>query len=209
MNQQDKQITQSYNQEAESYEKAWSSYLNHTHRHFLEELQTSPDDIILDASCGTGLLAQQLITAGFPFDKLVLNDIAEEMLQQAKDRLGKHPDISFSRQSVHDLEFKSQAFSKILCLNAFHNYFDQQKTINCFKDLLQSEGQLLLLDWNNSGLFRPVNWLIQQWVPEHIDTKSLPEMEKLLLEAGFQIHHKKQWYYKYWKFFFIKAEKSS
>lgn len=203
------ETAENYNRNAEIYEQRWSSYLRHTHRHFAERIQTSSTDVILDASCGTGLLAQQLVESDYSFEKFVLNDISEQMQQKAHQRLGDHPDISFSQYAWPNSEFDHHSFTKIFCLNAFHNYQYQQEVVEHFRDLLQSSGELLLLDWNNSGLFRPVNWLIKHWVPETINTKSLSQVQKMLEKASFRITEKADWHYKYWRFYFLKAVKIS
>lgn len=192
----------------EDYEKSWKRYLDHTHKRFLDELHTSPDDSILDPSCGTGLLAKRMIENGMPYSNFVLNDIAEEMLRKARNRLREQPHISFTQQPVQQLDFDAASFTKILSLNAFHTYSKQVEVLQLFWEILKEDGQLFLLDWNNSGLFRPVNWMIKQWVPEIIDTKSLSEIENLLVDSGFQIQETKEWYYRYWKFYFVKAVKN-
>lgn len=193
---------------AEDYEKRWEEYLDHTHIRFLEELETSADDIILDPSCGTGLLAKRMIESDLPFSKLVLNDLNPGMQRKASERFKDHPHISFTQQPVQQLDFEANSFTKILCLNAFHNYSEQQKVIKRFWDIIQPGGHLYLLDWNNSGLFRPINWMIKQWAPEFINTKSLQKVLEMLDNSGFEIQDKKEWYYRYWKFCFVRASKS-
>lgn len=200
---------ESYNKNAHSYEQRWKSYLDHTHRCFLEELDTNVSDIILDASCGTGLLAQQLINKDYPFKKLVLNDIADEMQQKARERLDGIPAVSFTQQPVQSLEFETESCSKILCLNAFHNYRTQKKVIQNFWKALQPGGKLYLLDWNRSGWFRPVNWMIDLWTSEHIDSRSLAEISRLLSQNRFDLLLRKEWYFQYWKFYVVVARKSS
>ncbi len=197
----------SYNQSAEKYEQRWASYLDHTHRRFLSELKTDSEDILLDVSCGTGLLAMHLIENGFSFKKLILNDISAKMQQKAKQRLGNHPDVIFTQQNAGELNLDNHKINKIFCLNALHNYKEQQKVLQRFYNVLQSGGQLYLLDWNNSGWFQPINWMIKKWVPETINTISLQKSEVLLQQAGFKIFHKSKWRFRYWKLFFISAEK--
>lgn len=197
----------SYNRTANQYEKTWEAYLRHTYQAFIKELHTDDHALILDASCGTGLLAKQLVVSDLPFERLVLNDIATDMQQKAKDRLGGHPNISFTRQPVQNLTFGNRSFTTILCLNAFHNYPGQRQVLQNFWDILQPGGVLYILDWNNSGLFRLVHWLIRLSVPERIDARSLREIHQLCVDTGFEIQKQHEWYYRYWKFFFIKAQK--
>ncbi|HEX6982483.1 MAG TPA: class I SAM-dependent methyltransferase [Balneolaceae bacterium] len=197
----------SYDKIAEKYEQQWAAYLKHTHHALFTELITESDDVILDVSCGTGLLAKYLVEYNFPFKKLILNDISPKMQQKAKQRLGDHPDVIFTQQDASKLRLDGFEINKILCLSAFHNYENQLKALQRFFDLLQPEGRLYLLDWNSTGWFRPVNWLIKRWVPEIINTQSLQETELLLEQAGFKTTRKMAWRFRYWKLFFVEAEK--
>lgn len=197
-----------YNQNAHRYEKRWQQYLSHTHQQLLKQLQTDANDVILDASCGTGLLAHHLIRKEYPFKTLVLNDISTEMQQRAQERLGERPTISFTNQPVQNLDFNAKSYSKILCLSAFHNYTDQKKVIRHFWNVLQPGGKLYLLDWNNSGWFRPINWMIAQWASEYIDTRSMQEISYLLSQAQFELLLQKEWYFRYWKFYLVVARKN-
>jgi ubiquinone/menaquinone biosynthesis C-methylase UbiE len=160
----------SYNQAADQYEQQWEAYLKHTHHALFTQLITENDDVILDASCGTGLLAKYLVDYNFPFKKLILNDISAQMQQKAKQRLGDHPGIMFNQQKAGDLWLEGTKVDKIICLSAFHNYPHQKQALQRFYELMHPGGQLYLLDWNNSGWFRPVNWVIKQWVPETFNT---------------------------------------
>ena len=196
-----------YNKSADRYENRWEQYLTHTHQRFLEHLHTEADDIILDASCGTGLLAYHLIQRKQPFKRLVLNDISTDMQQKAQERLGEMPGISFTNQPVQKLGLKAASYSKILCLNAFHNYTDQEKVINHFWKTLQPGGKLYLLDWNRSGWFRPINWIINQWTSEYINTRSLKEVLQLLSHAQFELLQREEWRFRYWKFYAVVARK--
>lgn len=197
-----------YNRLAENYENRWRQYLSHTHEIFLSKLSPDKHDILLDLSCGTGLLASQLLDKGFTFDRLVLNDLSEEMLSIARQRLEKKSKkIRFSNHSVSSLPFESQSFTKILCLNSFHHYPDQSSAIRECRRLLKPGGQLNLLDWNNSGLFKAVNFAIKQYSPEMINTCSFRQAKDYLKNNSFTIHEEMEWYWRYWKFFSFKAIK--
>lgn len=136
-----------YNQLADKYENRWRLYLSHTHEVFLSQFSSDKDDILLDLSCGTGLLASQLIDRGFTFDRIVLNDLSEEMLSIARQRLeGKSKKISFSNHTASALPFPSRSFTKIICLNSFHHYPDQSSAVRECHRLLKPGGKFYLLD---------------------------------------------------------------
>ncbi|MEL7834955.1 class I SAM-dependent methyltransferase [Fodinibius sp. Rm-B-1B1-1] len=196
-----------YNQRAEKYEQRWVKYLEHTHHKLLEHLETTPEDIILDASGGTGLLLQKMIAQDLPFTQFVVNDPSDNMLNIARQRFQSHPGVEFNNEKVQQLSYPKNYFDKIVCLNAFHFYRDQQQVLDHFYNILKSDGQLYILDWNRKGLFKFVNQLLDWTSSEFIDTRSFTEMKELLIKSNFMIKTSKQWNWRYWKFFLIKAEK--
>jgi len=193
---------------ADNYEKRWADYLVNTHEKVLSVVDANPSDRILDVSAGTGSLAQRYIGHGFPYEQIVLNDPSHKMLEKARQRFSDNPNIIFTEHWVDEIGVEPESFDKIFCTSALHNYPDQPKTIRHLKNLLKPGGLLFLLDWNNSGWFRLVNWYIRIKVREEIiNTRSLPEAANLLNNADFEIFHQQEWYFSYWKFFLIKAQK--
>lgn len=197
-----------FNRKAAQYEHKWANYLTHTHGFLLNKIETSPEDRILDVSSGTGLLAHEMIDKNLPFKKLVLNDPSPKMQKFARERVGDHPHISFSKDTAEKLGFEESHFDTIICLNAFHFYTEQETVLNQFKRLLKTGGTLYMLDWNRSGYFRIVNRIIKWFTAENITTCSLVEIRNMLKACSFHIPDFKSWNWRYWKFFYIKAENS-
>lgn len=198
---------EAFNRKAERYEQRWKNYLRHTHRIFLDHITTEENDILLDASSGTGLLAEEMLDSGMPFKKLVLNDPSGGMLDFARNRLEEHSQITYSNNTVENLDLNQQYFDRIFCLNAFHFYSDQHKVLENFNRVLKPGGRLYVLDWNRAGFFRLVNIIIKWSTTENINTLSLVEMTKMLSEYGFHVIKQAEWNHRYWKFFFIESRK--
>ena len=199
----------SYSRQAKKYEERWRKYLAHTHEVVLQELDLAPNAIVLDVSAGTGLFQQRMLKRSIPFQKMVLNDPSEGMLEVAKARFSPDDRFSFSHQKAEDLGFPDNSFDAILSLNSFHNYGGQEKVVEEWQRVLRPGGKVFLLDWNNSGLFRPVNAIIAAVVPEIIKTWSATEMKNHLIAKRFKVKRQSEWWYTYtwWKFYFIIAEK--
>lgn len=196
-----------YDNYAEEYERKWQGYLKNTHNTLLEALipDLEEDDSILDASCGTGLLASQLLDNRAPFRELILNDISPRMLGIARSRLSDDSRLSFTAMPVEDLQFEQNRFKKVVCLNAFHNYARPSVAIRNFKNVLTPDGRLYLLDWNRSGWFRLISSFIRLSASETINTRNVGEVSQMLKEHHFNIHYTSQWSYRYWRFFLVVA----
>jgi ubiquinone/menaquinone biosynthesis C-methylase UbiE len=200
--------TQHYDRLSQRYDRAYSSYLRHTHNYFMKRLDLSPQDRVLDVSAGTGLLAAQLLDQHGTFERLVLNDPSEQMLLYARKRLKQTPKAEFTHYYARELPFAPNSFSVILCLNAFHYYADQQTVVKLFHTMLKPGGRVFILDWNRTGIFRPVNQLIRWFSPEFINTRSSEEMEQFLKKSGFTVNQSEAWRFRWWNLFFLKSEKS-
>lgn len=201
------QTISAYNRQAASYEAKWKSYLVHTHEAFLRRIKTTTGDTILDVSGGTGLLAEMLIDRNYAFKHLVVNDPSGKMLAIARDRLSDKEKISFSNDRAEEISFKSNQFDRIFCLNSFHFYTNQPKVLDRLNIMLKSGGRLYILDWNRSGFFIIVNKIIRWMSFEHIDTRSLPEMNQMVNESGFRLNNQESWSWRYWTFFFMEVGK--
>jgi len=200
-------MAQNFDRLADEYESRWGQYLNHTHQKFLSQLHLDKNDIVLDMSCGTGLLAHHLIKRGDRFQELILNDISKKLQAHAKKRLNGRDDVHFTSFPAESLDFPAETFDKIFCLNAFHNYSQQSRILNNCYHILKPGGHFYMLDWNRSGWFRFVNMLIKLRTPEFIHTYSRQEMKQELTNHSFSIIFDEEWNFNFWKFFFLVVEK--
>ncbi|WP_421773464.1 class I SAM-dependent methyltransferase [Gracilimonas sp.] len=197
----------SYNALAPEYDVRWKGYIENTHQKLLNLLEINPSDRVLDISAGTGYLAKYLQKNGWEFDQFVLNDISSEMLGKAQEKVGSDGRYGFTEYRAEQMGFESNSFDRVISMNAFHNYSDQGAVIREVYRVLKPGGSFYMLDWNKQGFFRPVNYLINVFTTETIQTVSLGEAEKLLRLYGFCIHQKDYWYYRYWNLFLICATK--
>lgn len=188
------------------YDKQYQSYLKHTHEKLLSELNLSSDDEILDASAGTGLLAQEILKKFGPFQKFVLNDPSPQMLERAKYRLRYEENIDFQNQFCEELSFDDNSFSQIICLNSFHYYIHQDDVLAHFRRTLKPGGNLWILDWNRTGSFRIASKLIEWLSPENINSRNLDEMKEMFRQHKFEVKEEKTWGYRWWNFFFVRCK---
>lgn len=173
----------------------------------LKHIKLDSSDVILDSSGGTGLLAQKLLDQNYSFEELVINDPSDEMLAIARQRFSDKPTIRFNNLKVQDLSYPQNYFSKIICLNSFHFYEQQEQVLNQFHKLLKPDGKLYILDWNREGFFRIVNTLIRWSNSEYINTRSLFELRQMMSNNRFTIQTSHSWNWQYWKLMFVEGIK--
>lgn len=171
----------------------------------LNRIDLSPQDHILDASAGTGILAEEIINLAGPFDYLLLNDPSDKMLSLAKEKISGQANVKFTTHFAEDLDKINASFSQIICLNSFHYYVDQPLVLTHFRKLLRTDGTLWILDWNRVGSFKVANKLIDWLSPEHINTRTLNELKEMLQQADFTIEDEDTWGFRWWNFMFLKC----
>ncbi|WP_020403872.1 class I SAM-dependent methyltransferase [Gracilimonas tropica] len=203
----DKATKESYSQQAADYERTWKRYLQHTHATALKNLDLQGDEVVLDVSAGTGLFQQYMVEHGVSFRKMILNDLSEGMMEFAIERFSEDSRFEFTHQDVAALEFPNEAFDHVISLNAFHNYKSQQEAVKEFSRVLKPGAELLILDWNHSGPFKLINYIIDLFTSEFIKTKSAADVEVMLRNAGFNVVERKEWWFGWWKFFLFRARK--
>lgn len=173
----------------------------------MKHLKLDQADEILDVSAGTGLLAEEIVSESGPFKKLVLNDPSQKMLEIAKYRMRYVKRVEFTSYFAENLRFEDQSFSKIICLNAFHYYTDQQKVVAHILRILKPGGTFYLLDWNRIGFFIILNRVIKMVSKDYINTRNLEELKKLMTEHSFIVRKHKEWRFRWWNFCFLACTK--
>lgn len=148
----------------------------------------------LDVACGTGLLLENLAHL-FPSAHLYGIDASEDMLMQAQQLLHGHASVHLAHAALSGAEgtglpYPSAFFNLITCTNALH-YF--QEPVDVLKELsihLGEQGLFVLEDyvlWMPPFLWKPVEWAIQRYDPEHHTLSSLAEAQHLCQQAGLQV----------------------
>lgn len=195
-----------YDKLSVKYDRSYSGYLHHTHDRLLKCMDILPGEKILDISSGTGILAEKLLER-YPDIKLVLNDPSDGMLAIAKDRLKRNEEVQFTRNNAEEISFEKGTFDRVICLNSFHYYADQEKAVRNIFDILKPRGKINILDWNRDGWFYLTNTIISLLSPENINTRFLAETKCMLVNKHFEITLEQRWTFRFWKFYMIEAAK--
>jgi ubiquinone/menaquinone biosynthesis C-methylase UbiE len=195
-----------YNGFSEKYDRKYAAYLHHTHDRLFDRLSDISGECILDISAGTGLLAGKIL-AQYIDVKLMLNDPSDGMRAVAMARFEENNSVEFSDLPAEKIDFPPESFDRVICLNSFHYYADQEKAIVNMVNVLKPNGFLHILDWNLEGWFHLPNAIISYLSHENINTRSVAETEEMLESSGLKITERRTWSYRFWKFYLIKATK--
>ncbi len=203
-----KHVIRKYNSLAHFYDERWKGYLEATHRVAIELLDPTPNDVILDASGGTGLLAEQIITKLGNKGQIFIIDISDEMLELAKNRLKQYENITTGLQNVHELDFDHNYFSKIVNVSSFHYYSDPQEVLSNFHRILKRNGVLVLVDWcRDSFHFKILDLFMRLFNKTYIRTYSSKEFRLLVEESKFKIEKVSRFTHGLWSLIGVKAIK--
>ncbi len=197
-----------YDHIARYYDKRWQGYLEATNKVAIELLEPKPGDVILDASGGTGLLIETIISKMRGEGKFYLTDISREMLDVAEDRLSGFENVLITRQDVHELAFPANYFSKILCVSALHYYVGPQSVLNNFYRILKPDGKLIIVDWCKDSLdFRLLDLFLRVFSKHHIRIYSSAALKSLVEISNFKVEKIIKFTHGLWKLVGLRAAK--
>lgn len=203
-----KAIQCEYGQRASHYDQLWKGYLTSTHHAALELLSPQPGDVILDASGGTGLLAEQIADATWGKANVVVTDVSKEMLKIASERPYRGIPTQCVQGDVHALAFADGNFNKVVSVSAFHHYADPEQALTEFYRVLMPRGTLVLVDWcRDSIYFKIFDAVFRSTHKAHVKTYTTGELEHLLEEKDFTCEKAMRWRYGAWYLVGVLAEK--
>ena len=169
--------------------KRIAPWFQYTQELAIENLELSEDSRVLDVGCGTGYGVRRIAsvaTAG----KARGIDISPAMIEQARSNVA--PEIAarteFRVGSSSALPYSDGAFTHVLCTNSFHHYPDPLHALGEMRRVLETGGQLVILE-NALDL----SWYAWAWdrllrIVEkgHVRYYPSQELGELISRAGFE-----------------------
>lgn len=201
-------VAELYNRLAGKYDERWQGYLKSTNDVAFCLTNPTISDRVLDASGGTGLLAEQIAKTNGGIE-IVLIDISEGMLEMTRNKMKEEKLIHIVRGDVHELPFKNEYFTKVLCINSLHHYYDPGKALSEFHRVLMPNGSITMVDWRRDPVYFALFDFLMKINPTHSKSYKTDEILALLAEAGFEAEKKVEWNYRLWPLVGIKAAKVS
>lgn len=132
----------SYRDEAAAeYDRAFA----HVSRHFLPFLLraagVAPGMRVLDIATGTGLAAEEALRVVGPAGHVVAADVSAAMVEQARQRLGTSPNITFAVEDGQSLSLGDGAFDALVCSLGLMFFPDPSRGLSEFLRILRPGGR--------------------------------------------------------------------
>jgi len=123
-------------------------------RQFLAAVNPKPQDIILDAGCGSG----RNISILSPLVKEVVGlDYSEQMLQRARERVAEERlnNVKLLTGDVTQLQFETGTFNTVVCASVLQYLDDNDcaQALNEMARVCRSEGRLILHIKNGTSIY--------------------------------------------------------
>ncbi len=115
----------------------------------LDKLDIKLNDRILDFGAGIGYFSIPALDYIGTEGKIIALDISSNMLDELKSRLDNNFDkIEFIISDGSKIEIGDSKIDKILIAFVYHEIDNRVGLINEFKRILNSDGEVFLLDWH-------------------------------------------------------------
>ena len=100
---------------AAEYDRAFAHVTAHFMPFLLRAADVAPGMRVLDIATGTGLSAEAALAAVGPTGHVTAADISPAMVEKARQRLGKVPNVSVSVEDGQELPLPDESFDAVLC----------------------------------------------------------------------------------------------
>jgi ubiquinone/menaquinone biosynthesis C-methylase UbiE len=192
-----------FNKLAQSYKNLWVNDIKEKRRveKIVKIFGLKKGMCVLEPGCGRGEFTPFILNKTGSQGKVYLVDIADKMMNYAKNNLKKYKNIKFFNCCASKIPLQSQILDMVVVFNSFPHFYPKEKFIKEFNRLLKEKGILIICHDMPS---RKINELHNK---EKFNMKKniLPdkkEMFKMLMKQGFVVKK-----YENKEYYFLKAQK--
>lgn len=158
---------------------------------------------VIELGCGTGRFTKEI--AGNA-KHIVATDLSDEMLEVARIRLSRFPNVTVQKADCCRTSFRSAIFDTVFMVNLIHVIENPSDALRESYRILRNGGKLLIASGTNYGakesdIRRRVTRYLKVWgmPPSSYQTSLSPdELASLVESAGFEVdvvQHVKLWLY--------------
>ena len=130
----------------------------------LAMMNLKPGERVLDLGCGTGWTSRMIakaVTNGDKQGQVVGLDVADEMIRRARASSVEHENAMFILGSALEIPWEENFFDKVLSVESFYHYADQDRALAELFRVLAPKGELYIL----INLYRDNHYSLR-WVEE-------------------------------------------
>jgi ubiquinone/menaquinone biosynthesis C-methylase UbiE len=179
---------------AAEYDRAFAHVTRYFMPFLLRAAGVAPGMSILDIATGTGLSAEEALTAVGPTGHVMAADVSPAMVDKARARLANALNVGVSVEDGQALSFLDESFDGVLCNLGLMFFSDPMRGLSEFRRVLRSGRRAAVSV--NTVVERSYNHQINAIIARHVPslneavtrTFALGEaarLESLFTEAGF------------------------
>jgi ubiquinone/menaquinone biosynthesis C-methylase UbiE len=153
--------------------------------------QFTPTDAVLELGCGTGTFSEAVAPV---VKDLIVTDMSEPMLQQARAKLGEHGNVRFQKEDAYKTTFDDSSFDAVLMVNLLHIVFEPASILEECSRVVKDGGRIVVADATSQGtqLLAGITLglrYLRRWGrgPASNRNLSLDELVRLAQDAGFLV----------------------
>lgn len=134
---------------APHYETGWQEQLWSAQESLLAEVDPEPGEIILDVSCGTGLVTIPIAELVSPGGSVTGIDLSEGMIDEARLQAKQKgiENIYFKHMDAEDIEQPDELFDAVICSLGLMYYPNPEKALKEMYRVLKPGGRIAALVW--------------------------------------------------------------
>jgi ubiquinone/menaquinone biosynthesis C-methylase UbiE len=142
----------------------------------LDRMDLQPGDRVLDLGCGTGWASRRMARVVAEGEVVGL-DVADEMLRRAEQSSAGLSNVRYVWGSAEKIPAPDNHFTKVLSVESFYYYADQEKALDELRRVLAPGGKLFIL----INLYKDNHYSLR-WTQElKVPVQALSEAEYLTL----------------------------
>lgn len=181
-----RRILESFTKQVDSYSQSPIIAAEETRRKFIEFVNPSSSDRVLDVATGPGFLAFLFAEKAATVTGI---DITSAMLQHAEEKRLQNNilNVRFQMGDAESIPFPDETFDIVTCGSAFHHFANPMRVLKEMTRVTKPKGKVSLSDTITSDRWKKAafhNRLEQQRDPSHIRNLPLPELVRMFGEAG-------------------------
>jgi ubiquinone/menaquinone biosynthesis C-methylase UbiE len=184
----DERLRQEFNQWAEQGrgEEMENHHIGITQQ-TLARMELKPGDRVLDLGCGAGWASRLIADAVAHGDKpgqVIGLDVSDEMIRRARAGSIAYDNLMFVIGSALQIPWEENFFDKVLSVESFYYYADQDRALAELFRVLAPHGELFILINLYQDNPYSLRWVEELKVP--VQARSEQEYVELLREHGYE-----------------------